>query len=109
MRRKMIALFAWIVICTVASAQDKPRLAIIPLNYIEVPKTAALALTGLLETGLVNTEMYNVIEQTQVDDILEAQEYSLGDCTDEQCAIEFGKLLAAEQIVLGAVSRIGGK
>ena len=108
MRRLLTAIL--LVLCSLSlSAQDKPRLAIIPLNYIEVPKTAALALTGLLETGLVNTEMYNVIEQTQVNQILEAQEYSLSDFTDEQCAIEFGKLLAAEQIVLGAVSRIGGK
>ena len=108
MRRLLFAVLL-VVPAFAAFAQDKPRLAIIPLNYIEVPKSAAFALTGLLETGLVNTDMYNVIEQTQVDEILEAQEYSLSDCTDEQCAIEFGKLLAAEQIVLGAVSRIGGK
>ena len=32
---------------------------------------------------------------------------SLADCTDEACAVEIGKLLAAEQIVLGTAGRIG--
>ncbi len=90
-------------------AQERPRIAIIPLNPISVSKADAAALTGLLETSLVNTEVFGVIEQSQVKVILEAQEYILYDCTDESCAIEFGKLLAAEQIILGSVSRIGGK
>ena len=64
-------------------------------------------MTVLLETGLVNTQIFDVIEQTQITKILEAQEYSLSDCTDERCAVEFGKLLAAEQIVLGSVAKIG--
>ena len=37
---------------------------------------------------------------------LEAQEYSLGDCVDGQCAIEMGRLLPVYQIVLGTVGRV---
>ena len=37
---------------------------------------------------------------------LEAQEYSLGGCVDGQCAIEIGRLLSADQIVIGTVGRI---
>ena len=63
MRRLLPAVL--LLLCTLTlSAQERPRLAIIPLNYIEVPKTVALALTGLLETGLVNTEMCGVTEWT---------------------------------------------
>ena len=81
----------------------------IPFNHINISKSDAEVLTGLFETDLVKTENFNVIEQTQLRQILEAQEYAASDCTDEECAIEFGKLLAAEQIVLGTVSAIGGK
>ena len=72
--RIVTAALLFLVMVATASSQDKPRIAIIPLNYINVSKSDAAALTGLLETGLVNTDMFNVIEQTQVEEILEAQE-----------------------------------
>ncbi len=50
-----------------------------------------------------------MIEQSQIDAILQAQEYSISECTDEQCAIQFGQLLSAEQIVLATLSLVGGK
>ncbi len=91
-----------------ANAQsNQPRIAVLPLNHINVSKSDAEAITGLFETALVKTEIFDVIEQGQVNKILEAQEYSMSDFTDEQSAVEFGKLLAAEQIVLGSVSQIG--
>ncbi|MDC7228281.1 MAG: PEGA domain-containing protein [Spirochaetales bacterium] len=40
-------------------------------------------------------------------EILDAQAFSLSGCTDDSCAIEVGKLLAAENIVLGELSAIG--
>lgn len=86
-----------------------PRVAVIPFNSINVAKSDAQVLTDLFETALVTTEAYSVIEQNQIADILSAQEYSVSDCTDETCAVEFGKLLSAEMIVLGSVSSIGGK
>ena len=35
--------------------------------------------------------------------------FTLTGCTDDACAIEFGKILAAEQVVLGDLSTIDGK
>ena len=58
---------------------------------------------------MVNTGVFEVIEQSQAGNILDAQEYSLSGCTDEACAVEIGKLLAAENIVLGSVSKLGKK
>jgi TolB-like protein len=100
------AVAAWFA--SPACAAEKPRIAVIPFNHISVSKADADVVTGLFETGLVKTETYNVIEQNQIKEILSAQEQSMSDCTDEQCAMEFGKLLAAEQIVLGTLSSVGG-
>ena len=44
-----------------------------------------------------------------MEEILEAQSVTLSGCVNEACAVEFGKLLAAEQIILGTFSSIGGK
>ena len=74
-----------------------------------VSENDAIIITGLFETALVKTESFEIIEQNQIESIMEAQAYSLGGCTDESCAIEVGKLLSAEQIILGDLSAIGSK
>jgi len=105
----VILIFFILLVSFNGYSQEKPSIAIIPLNYINVSKDDAQVLTSLLETALVNTDTFNVLAQTQIAEILKAQEYSLNDYTDEKSAIEFGKLLAAGQIVLGSVSKIGAK
>ncbi len=90
-------------------SQDKPRVSVVPFNATKVSKQDAATLTLLFETDLVNTEAFDVIEQAEADKILDAQEYTVGECTDERCAVEIGKLLAADHIFLGNVSLIGSK
>lgn len=90
-------------------AQERPRVAVLPFNPVGVSEAEAQVLTSLFETAMVNTRVFEVIEQSQAGSILDAQEYSLSGCTDEACAVEIGKLLAAENIVLGSVSRLGKK
>jgi hypothetical protein len=111
MKRAVFAMVCLLLLspCTGLSAADRVRITVIPLNYINVSKADAATMTRLLETGIVKTDSFAVIEQAQVGEILAAQEYSLQECTDEKCAVRIGELLAAEQIVLGHVSRIGTK
>lgn len=90
-------------------SQNNPRIAVIPLNAIGVSAEESQVMTELFETGLVNTESFHVIEQNRVNEIVEAQKYSLSGCTDEECAIELGRLIAADNIVLGTFSSVGGK
>ena len=89
--------------------EEQPRVAVVPFNAIGVSERDAQVLSGLFETALVKTNSFSVIEQNQVKEIVDAQAYSMSGCTDEACAIEFGELLSAEQIILGDVSMIGGK
>ena len=63
-------------------AQDQPRVAVLPFNPVGVSEAEAQILTNLFETAVVNTRAFEVIEQSQADNILEAQEFSLGGCTD---------------------------
>ena len=110
LRRLVLAACLCLAVASLAWAQRTlPRVAVIPLNPVGVSKADATAFTGLLEVALVKTEVFDVLEQGQVNVILDAQERSVADCTDEKCAIEFGKLLSAEQIVLGSISTTGGQ
>ena len=88
-------------------AQQKPVIAVIPFRASGVSAADADGLTVLFEAALQKTGRFTVVEQTRVESVLKAQETSLADCTDEACAVEIGKLLAAEQIVLGTAGKIG--
>lgn len=109
MKRFTFILFAFLLTAVLSAETQQQRLAVIPFASENMSKAETNILTRVFEASLVQTGIFEIIEQTQVDDILSAQEYSLSGCTDESCAIEIGKLLAAEQIILGDVSALGTK
>ena len=109
MRKTLTLLLLSVIAIFNVHSAGEPRAAVIPFNAIGISEQDAQVLSGLFETALVKTQSFSVIEQNQVKEIVEAQSYSLSGCTDEACAIEFGELLSAEQIILGDVSMIGGK
>ena len=86
--------------------EDISRVAVIPFDAKGTSQVEAEVMTEMFETELVKTGGFLVIEQNQMDEILKAQAFSLSGCTDESCAIEIGKLLAAEHIIQGSLSRI---
>jgi TolB-like protein len=87
--------------------EQLPTIAVIPFHSEVISKYEADAVTLLFETALQETAIFTIIEQTNIDDILSAQEYSLSECTDESCAVEIGKLLSARYIVLGSILKLG--
>ncbi len=50
---------------------------------------------------------YTVVERAQMDKIFEEFEIQDTGCTDVSCAIEFGKMLNAERIIIGSVGLVG--
>lgn len=94
-------------VCVFSYAQYKPRVAVVSFKAQNVPEGEAEAVTSLFETQLIKTKAFIVIEQNDINAILDAQEISVSDCTDEACAVEIGKLLAAEKIILGSLTKIG--
>jgi len=104
-------LIALLLICVVIFStfgeQTKPRIAVIPFSAINIPESNAQTVTGLFETALVKTGSYTVFEQNQISAVFESQKISLSGLADKKYAIELGKLLAAEQIILGELSSIG--
>ena len=55
------------------------------------------------------TDAFVVIDRMQRESILREIEFSKADCTDEQCAVEIGKLLSASLIVVGSIGRVGSR
>jgi len=108
---RFLSLFVLCVLSLPAfiQAQEPPRLAVIPFSVNEAAASEAKVVTSLFETAMMKTGVYTVIEQIEMDKILETQAISMSGCTDDACAIEIGKLLSAELIVLGELSKVGGR
>ena len=50
---------------------------------------------------------YTVVERSQMDRIFEQFEIQDTGCTDVSCAVEFGKMLSVERILIGSVGLVG--
>lgn len=88
-------------------SQEKSRIAVIPFVPLGVSDIEASTATTLLETALVRTDVYIIIEQNEIEKIMKAQSFTLSGNTDEFYATEIGKLISAEQIIIGTFSHIG--
>ncbi len=106
MRKYIICLFLLVGSASVY-AQSKPLLAVTAITANGVSEADATACRSIVETALFKTDLYTVLSYNDMQEILEAQAFSLSGCTDDSCAIEVGKLLAAEIIVLGELSAVG--
>ena len=91
-------------------------LAVLDLEPIGISEVEAKALSGMLRssiTKIINKkndkimDFYELIERSQIDKIFEQFEIQNTGCTDVACAVEFGKMLSVERIVIGSVSLVG--
>ena len=57
--------------------------------------------------ALTDRDQYLIVEQTQIDKILEQFETQNIGCVSDSCAIEFGKMLQVDRIVIGQIGLVG--
>ncbi len=91
--------------------QEAPKSLVAVLDFEAasgLSPQAALTLTNVFRNAVIRTKKFSVLERSDMQSILEEQAFSLsGVCNSAECAIEVGKLLSAEKIILGSVGKIG--
>ena len=60
-----------------------------------------------LESELVKLGDFKVVERTKIDEVLKEQKLQMSGCVEE-CLIDVGEILGANQIILGSIGKIGG-
>lgn len=110
-----------IIPVNVAYAQDngKYTIAILNMDAKGVSQVEAEVLSERLRSHvsqLINSpeytaakdkDQYLIVEQTQIDRIFEQFEIQNTGCVSDSCAIEFGKMLQVDRIIIGQVGRVG--
>lgn len=73
-----------------------------------VAQTDVEILGDRLRAELLATGMVRVMERSQMDQILKEQAFQQsGACEGGECAVQIGKLLAVDRMIVGSVGRIG--
>jgi len=88
--------------------EEKPFVAILDLEPIDVEESMVKVLSDYLRTALAKTEKFIVVVREDMDLILKEQGFQLsGFCTQTECAVEIGQLLGAEKLFIGTLGKVG--
>jgi len=95
-----------ILTVTAASAQQKPRIAVLKIKNKSTygADQMARACEDWLVEGLVKTGNFRVIERQELESVLKEQGLSLSGAVDDKTAVEAGKILGCQLVVLGAIT-----
>lgn len=85
----------------------KDKIAVMSLEAKSVSGDTVALITDILRNNLFDIGEYVVIERSFIDKVLKEQSLQKTGCTTTECAIEVGRILNAQQIVVGAVGKIG--
>lgn len=74
-----------------------------------VSQMLAEQVSELIRTEMINLGKYKVLERKHMGKILQEQEFQQTGCTDISCAVQAGKLLSAQKMLLGSVMKLDEK
>jgi TolB-like protein len=106
-RPVLTGLFLCILSLSLSAQQDKMRIAIMDLTANSVSPETAKTVSDLLRTELFNTGLFTVIERAEMDKILKEQGFQQSGCTENECVVQFGKILSAKKVLVGTVNKLG--
>ena len=89
--------------------EDQPVIAVLDFEYSGIPKTEASVFMDFVTSLITQTGKYTVIDKAQRLALLQEMEFSYSDCADEKCQLEVGRLLAANQIVVGSIGKVSNR
>ena len=87
----------------------KMRIAIMDFNPKGISGKDAYTVSEVIRNGMINSREYIVVEREQMNRVLHEQGFQMTGCTDNFCAVEAGKLLSANKILVGSISQLSDK
>ncbi len=85
------------------------RIAIMDFQPKEISKADAEMVSELIRNEMANSGSFIIIERVQMGNILKEQGLQQSGCTDISCAVELGKILSANKMLIGTVMNMQGK
>ncbi|MEK6646858.1 MAG: CsgG/HfaB family protein [Candidatus Firestonebacteria bacterium] len=103
-----VFLFFAFIIFPVESA-EKIRIAVSDLKPEGVSSVVSNAVTNFLVVELINTKRFDLLDRKNMEVILKEQAFQQTGCTSQECAIQLGRILNVQKVVMGSINKLGGK
>ena len=89
-----------------AKTTERPKIAVLALEAKNIPVVYADIVRDILEVNLHKQGNFAVLERSQINLIMKEQKTTLNQCSETQCAVDYGKVLSADMVVVGSISRL---
>jgi len=94
-----------------APAAEKTSVAVYPFKAVgTVDKSVAATITSLVNYELTQSPKLLVIKEDMLQEVMKRQAMNISDlCDSTMCQVEIGKLVAAQKMVTGELSKLGNR
>lgn len=86
----------------------KVNIALLDFTANNTTKANAAIIRNKIEVALDATKTFTLVERRNIDLILKEQGFQQTGCTDQECAVQLGKLLSAQYVAVGTVDKLAG-
>ena len=105
-----ILLFICLIVMTFAQdaiTETKQTIAVLDFESVGSEEHLGRAVSEIMRTELIDTRKFRVVERSQINKALSEQRMQKSGIVDEKSAVQIGKLLGADLIIIGSVVKIG--
>ncbi|MFC1481037.1 CsgG/HfaB family protein [Candidatus Neomarinimicrobiota bacterium] len=97
------------LLCFQISAVSAQQISIAIMDFegIGISTNESMTLTNRLRNELFKIGKFEVVERAMMETILAEQDFQMTGCTSNDCLVEIGMLLGAQQMVGGSISKFG--
>lgn len=89
------------------SFSQSTHIAVMELDAEGVSESETRIISERLRLALFKTGIFSVLERDKMQEILDEQGFQLSGCTTIECAVEAGKMIGVEKMVMGSIGQIG--
>lgn len=86
--------------------RDKELIAVLDLKGVGANEMETVALTERLREVLLKTDRFTLVDRSQMEAILDEQALQQTGCTEQECAVQVGRILGVRKIITGKVVKI---
>jgi TolB-like protein len=110
-KNKLLVILLFLLLSTAisVSGEDLPVITVLDFQISGISKIEATVFVDYLSSYVIDTQLFRVIDRTQRESILKEIEFSYNECSDENCQLEIGKLLSANNIIVGSLGQVASR
>ncbi|MEK7765924.1 MAG: CsgG/HfaB family protein, partial [bacterium] len=82
------------------------NVAVMDLSSLNVSSGDSAVISDMIRGELIQADVFNVIEKSNMEKILAEQAFQQTGCTSVECAVKVGKLLNVQRMVVGSFGKL---